>query len=117
MKNLEEFQEHAKKKYRGIWQLQAALGAPEKSVEGKELDINDNEDLQAPARANKGQSISKRLCKTNLKIAGFRGFVRKISSPKNQSTAADSLYFDALFLSANEVASMHDPVQKLNFLQ
>jgi len=54
MKNLEEFQEHAKKKHRGIWQLQAALGAPVKSVEGKELDINDNEDLLAPARANKG---------------------------------------------------------------
>lgn len=51
MKNLEEFQEHAKKNHRGIWQLKAVVGVPDKSVEEDKTleEMNDNEDLLAPS--------------------------------------------------------------------
>lgn len=51
MKNLEEFQEHAKKEHRGIWRLEG-VGVPDKSAkDSNACDINDDEDLLAPARA------------------------------------------------------------------
>lgn len=53
MKHLKEFQEHAKKKHRGIWQ-QAVVGVPDKSVEEDKTleDINNNEELLAAAPAS-----------------------------------------------------------------
>ncbi|XP_022684225.1 ribonuclease TUDOR 2-like [Setaria italica] len=51
VKNLEEFQEHAKKEHRGIWRLEG-VGVPDKSAkDSNACDINDDEDLLAPARA------------------------------------------------------------------